>query len=628
MWVYFLEDKKTLPQTRFIEGRVEEVEELFGSRLPILPEGEARPGRKGVFLVELHIKLKTLAKEFTHYLYNSLTERKSAETVHIGDTLAPSHPYAKYLILLTDILSNTIENERRIGLLNLFWLGHSKEVSQVINEYYGQKEIKTYVKYQMHPLFRDLYRNAMDRALRRFETSQPEKLRYNLGKDFNFRLIESIIDDQLPLTELGTSTINLSNILIEQNRRFRISFREFKEIFSICHERLRKGIMEKDGSLLGRLKKHLPTIFHEHEKYWDEKAMVKAIFNTHVLNYLLLDYEEVGPKIFASPVLKGSWEKGKTWGEFLDGYMDLVQALKRTEVIDILRQEITLVPLGFDETQWRAHFSEGRLYRFQEATEVLNTIRKVTILFADLRGFTKVSEGGVSEKELTQHLYQLFDPLASIVRRFGGKIDKFTGDGVMIIFGVERPSGEDELNAIRTAVCIQELLSQMRHEGKTNFQMGISVHTGRAQLARFIVDEKNIDATVIGRNVNIAGRLSASFTGRHPAGWFEEQPEVKSFYALDEEGLKEKGPVKGRTVKGVTVDGDGNLTNTGIALSQDTVNELLKSINAQIIDGEGKWAFLDEGLKKNILIEYVGDVKFKGLERVVPVYSVYCASPL
>jgi len=631
MDIYSPRAGRAFPITRFIEGREEEVEELFGTDLSIIHQGGGYQGRDEVFLVELHTKLKTLAWEFIDSLYRSLAEKRYLETFTppIREALTPSTPYSKYLSILVEILSNIIENERRIGLLNLFWLAHSKEVSEVINDYFGQEGVKSYLKYQMHPVLSGLYHGALDRALRSFESSDPDKLRYNLGADFNFRLIESIIDDQLPLTEPSSFKISLSQILIDQNKRFRLSFKEFKEIFFICRERLREGLQSRDESLLIRLKRHLPTI--PSENYGDEKALVKIIFNTHILNYLFLDYGKVATKMLSNPILKGVTERGRGWSDLLDSYLDLINALKRTEVINILRQSITLLPPGIDDSQWRRLFSEGKLYRFQEGAEVLNTARKVSILFADLRGFTKTSEGGVSEKELTHHLYRLFDPLASIVKSFKGKIDKFTGDGVMITFGAERHSGEDELNALRTAISMQELLLRLRKEGKTHFQMGVSIHTGRAQLARFIVDDRNLDATVIGRNVNIAGRLSAS----GPSGHLVDDAvcsgdQTDSFYVpIEGHGLSRDSETtaKGKTVAGVRLDEQGNLLNKGIVLTQDTLDELLKSVEVQALEGEGVWSFFDERLEKNILIEYVGDVKFRGLERAIPLYAVSYGYP-
>ena len=596
--------------TRFIEGRLEEAAELFGTNLPRLPAGHTATGADPILVVELHSGLKARATAFIAATYESLAERRVADArLAATPGAAGDHVQAAYLTLLTEITSNIIANDRRLGLLNLFWLAHSKEVAEVVEEFFRRERLKGHIKYQMHPLLRGFYRNAHRLVWQRFRGAAPERLRYNLGDDFNQSLIESIFDDQLPLTEPSIAQLNLATVLIEQNKRFRLTFPEYKEIWGICRTRLRAGLARRETRLLNLLAQRLPGL--PSNQYGEDKAEQKILFNPHVLTYLFTDYEGTGETLRGSRTLRQGAERRGGWGELLSDYRDLVDAVRRTEVIDLLRQGITLIPPGLDDRQLKQLFAEGRLYRFHESLEVLNSARKVTILFADLRGFTRTSEGGVSEGELTQHLYEVFDPLAGIVKRFQGNIDKFTGDGVMITFGAETVSKQDELNAVRTAVALQELMARFRKEGKTRFQMGISLHTGRAQVARFILDETAMDATVIGRHVNIAGRLSGS-GGKGP----EEE----------DEGGEAPPPLQAGTEKPaeVWVDGTGVLYNVGIAASQDTVDTLAQTVPMERQEGQrgSTYSFRDPVLEKNILIEYVGDAKFKGVVRSIPVYRI------
>lgn len=596
--------------TRFIEGRPEEAAELFGVNLPRLPEGQALTGTGALLVVELHSGLKARAAAFIATIYDSLTERRAADprlTATPGDRRDDAQ--GAYLTILSQITSNIIANDRRLGLLNLFWLAHSKEVAQVVEEFFRRPGLRGYIKYQMHPLLRGFYRNAHRTVWQRFRATAPDRLRYNLGDDFNPSLIESIFDDQLPLTESSLAQLNLAVVLIDQNKRFRLSFGEYKEISGICRERLRAGLGRREARLLDLLAQRLPTL--PATQYGEEKAEQKILCNPHVLTYLFTDYEGTGEKLRGNRLLRQGAERRGGWGELLADYRDLVEAVRRTEIIDLLRQGITLIPPGLDDRQLKQLFAEGRLYRFHESLEVLNSARKVTILFADLRGFTRTSEGAVSEGELTQHLYHVFDPLAGIVKRFQGSIDKFTGDGVMITFGATTVSKQDELNAVRTAVALQELMAQFRKEGKTRFQMGISLHTGRAQVARFILDEMAMDTTVIGRHVNIAGRLSGS-GGKGP----EEE----------ENGGDVAAPPLAQTEKPaeVWVDGTGVLYNSGIAASQETVDALAQAVTMERQEGQrgSTYSFRDPVLEKNILLEYVGDAKFKGVVRSIPVYRI------
>ena len=476
----------------------------------------------------------------------------------------------------------------------------------------SQPGIKVDIRYQMHPLLQGAYRNARNKAWTWFKSQKGDKLRYNLGSRFNPRLIDCIIDDQLPLTEVSMARLNLTQVLVEPNKRFRVTFREFKEILAAIRERLREGLQRKEVRLLDLLRRTFPSI--RPELYDEEKAATKILFNSRVVMYLLGDLVGLGGKLLNNHVLKGEVGPGRSWSELLTDYVDVLQAVKRSEAVDLVRQVVTLAGSEHSEGERRELYEEGRLYRFYPDGEVLNQARKITVIFADLRGFTRTSEGAVSERELTQHLYEVFDPLASIVERYRGKIDKFTGDGVMLTFGAARTTRQDELNALRTALALQSMMRALRAAGRTHFEMGISVHTGRAQVAHFIVDDRNMDHTVIGRNVNIAGRLSGS--GKTQASTFD-----------DESWIGRLQPAKGRARVGtqdVWVDDDGNLYNTGIVVSQDTVEEVVKVVDCQPLAkaGGGGHRFFDDVLRKNILLEYVGDAKFKGVGRSIAIYRL------
>jgi hypothetical protein len=74
----------------------------------------------------------------------------------------------------------------------------------------------------------------------------------------------------------------------------------------------------------------------------------------------------------------------------------------------------------------------------------------------------------------------------------------------------------------------------------------------------------------------------------------------------------------------VWVDEDGTLYNTGIVVSQDTVEEVVKLVDCEPLAGArgGGHRFHDEVLRKNVLLEYVGDAKFKGVGRSIAIYRL------
>ena len=224
------------------------------------------------------------------------------------------------------------------------------------------------------------------------------------------------------------------------------------------------------------------------------------------------------------------------------------------------------------------------------------------MLFLDLRGFTQTSEGHISERDLTQELYTVFDAFIPHVRRFGGTVDKVLGDGIMITFGTRRADPLDPLNAVRTAVLCQDTLLRLRREGKTYFKMGIAIHYGRVYIARFIEDEESVQTTVIGRNVNLAGRLSSA----------AKKP-------VDEDGDGPAAAPETREMH-VTIDGAGTLFNEGIAISRDTLMQLEANLPLEHAEGPAArfMEYFDEQIGRRLVFQYAGDAKFKGVRLELP----------
>lgn len=583
------------PPPRFIEGRTDELRELFGTPLPAFPESPESTGDQPAFLVQLHPGLQLAFLKFLDATYYSLVESA-------GKTPKFQEAEREYFELLLRITINIIENERRSGLLNLFWLAHSKEVSSTVQEHFSQRGIAPYVKYQMHPLMRGFYRLVHRSMWQHFTNTAPQMLEYNLGVPFNHRLIESLFEDQLPLTQTELPLEHLEGVLLPQNRRFRLSREEYSHLRTILRDRIRQGIKKQEPTLLDLLKTQLPSL--DPSTYYDDAVELKMIFHPVVVTYLFADYDQILRRLSASVPLKTGRDRRGGWHLLLHDYLDLIQAVRRFEVIHHLRSDIALIPPGV-EVQLKERAAEGRLFHFFESSEIVNSARKVTIVFADLRGFTAASEGGISEVELTRSLYTVFDPVADIVKRFGGRIDKFTGDGVMITFGATQVSPDDEMNALRTAVAIQTMFRELQKRGETPYQMGISLHTGRAQIGRFLSDEESVDVTVIGRHVNIASRVTGS--GSRP-------------WEVEDEGPTERP----HSEQGVWIDEQGVLYNLGIAATPEHVEALRRSAPWEIEERQSgaRYTCFDPELQKKLLIEYVGDAKFKGVKRAQPIYRV------
>lgn len=608
-------------ELRFCIGSVEEVRELFGAEHLLLPEEERIRAGAAELFVELPHELSILSKNYLQPLFTI-----SPSPIDSDKRLKEIE--WKYLELMEHIISNTIRYERRSGLLNLFWLSYAKAFSRVLNGLSSQKGVKVHIKYQIHPMVSGLFINAVKSAMININMSDPGLTDFNLGADFNDSIIHSIINDQLSLTESDISKINLQLVLIEQNRRYTMPFKAFNDIYLVLQKGFTRMIQSKDRTLLSLIKRHAPEITED--KYLEERNKIKFFFNRYIINYLLSDYELVGKELTSNPSLMKYLPRFSNWSAMMESYKDTTDGIKRSEIIKLVQLSITLTDIH--TAQEDVLFSAGRLYRFSESTRIINNACKVAVIFADLREFTKTSERGFSEKEITDQLYTIFDPITNIVASSQGKIDKFTGDGVMITFGAFSPSKDDSLKALRTAILIQRKMAELRRDGKTFYKLGISAHIGRAYVADFMLNMNQKEVTVIGRNVNLAGRLSSAKGNPKEEAETEEFKEMVDsiVHSLKDTSHKESFKEyavrkfkKKRTVSGVTIDEGGNLYNMGIAVTADVLDDIINNAPPEKSKKEGSaFSYFDPVLNERVFLDYVGDVIFKGIEKSLPIYSV------
>lgn len=139
----------------------------------------------------------------------------------------------------------------------------------------------------------------------------------------------------------------------------------------------------------------------------------------------------------------------------------------------------------------------------------------ITVLFADIRGFTAFSEREKPEK-VVKLLNLYFSAMTEIIFESGGTLDKYIGDGLMAIFGAPTASPEDALNAVKAAVTMQKRLILLNDElaaaGFNQIAVGIGLHTGEATIG-YIGSDKRSEYTAIGDTVNLASRLESNARG-------------------------------------------------------------------------------------------------------------------
>ena len=184
-------------------------------------------------------------------------------------------------------------------------------------------------------------------------------------------------------------------------------------------------------------------------------------------------------------------------GELTTAFNDMAKGLEEREFIKDTFKKFVHTDIVDD------------LLKNPEKIKVGGERKKVTVLFTDIRGFTTISEK-ISPEEVVAMLNEYFTNNLKVVNGFGGVLDKFIGDAMMIIFGVPFEAKDDTLRAVKTGIfmrkAIRDLNIQRMRLGKFPIQMGIGINTGYV-IAGNVGSEDRMEYTVLGDVVNIAARI-------------------------------------------------------------------------------------------------------------------------
>jgi class 3 adenylate cyclase len=141
--------------------------------------------------------------------------------------------------------------------------------------------------------------------------------------------------------------------------------------------------------------------------------------------------------------------------------------------------------------------------------KLLDSHRKdVTIVFCDLRGFTTFAETAEPEEVMTV-LREYHDGLAGIINAHEGTLERFAGDGLMVLFNDPMPCPDPCERGVKMAVQMRDRVIELAAKWKKlghDLGFGVGIAHGYATLGR-VSSEGRFDYTAIGRVVNLAARL-------------------------------------------------------------------------------------------------------------------------
>ena len=153
-----------------------------------------------------------------------------------------------------------------------------------------------------------------------------------------------------------------------------------------------------------------------------------------------------------------------------------------------------------------------------KSSELFSQRKKVTILFADVRGFTNFSEQS-SPEQVASFLNQYFEKMIEAIFQNRGHLNKFMGDGLMALFGALRDDDFQEEHALQAAMDMRTALAALKSGWAASedaaersislLEIGIGINTGLAIVGN-IGSKQRMEYTAIGDAVNLASRLEQS----------------------------------------------------------------------------------------------------------------------
>lgn len=198
--------------------------------------------------------------------------------------------------------------------------------------------------------------------------------------------------------------------------------------------------------------------------------------------------------------------------------------------------------------------------------------RVITVLFADLCGFTRLTER-FDPEEVHALAASCLEPLAQCATRWGGYVDKFIGDSVMALFGVPEGHENEPERGIRAALEMQETLRNWDPGGfgfelteEVRPRLSIGVTTGPVVTGLYSAGETS-DYTAVGDVVNVAARLESTCEPGEILVGEETFRATRTLFAFGEEQVfpvrgREK-PVSARRVQGEHADPDAGRAVSG-----------------------------------------------------------------
>ncbi len=187
-------------------------------------------------------------------------------------------------------------------------------------------------------------------------------------------------------------------------------------------------------------------------------------------------------------------------------------------VITLTALTIALATEGREKAQIRSAFGQylqstlvERLIQDPDRLRLGGQRQELTVLFSDIRGFSRFSEQ-LAPELLSDFLNEYLTPMTELVMEDAGMLDKYIGDAVMAVYGAPLHVEDHAIRACRTALSMQAALAPLndswKQKGLPEIRIGIGINTGEMSVGN-MGSQRRFDYTVMGDAVNLGARLES-----------------------------------------------------------------------------------------------------------------------
>jgi len=250
-----------------------------------------------------------------------------------------------------------------------------------------------------------------------------------------------------------------------------------------------------------------------------QEEMRREVTRYLVVTVLLLALGIGGSCLFAEKISRPVERLVDAMRQVREGNLDATVDIRNRDEIGLLARSFNFMSAGLKEREW-LKITFAKYVSRQVAEKILQEkkecdfegeLRKVTVMFCDIRGFTPLAES-LGPKDVVALLNEYFTIMIDIVFKYDGTLDKFVGDQIMAVFGAPLDQDNTELRAVRTAAEIQQAVMNLNvvreQRGQPVVHIGIGINTGEA-VAGNVGSEARTSYTVIGDEVNLAQRIES-----------------------------------------------------------------------------------------------------------------------